>query len=248
MWKAYMALAGGCLLYIGFIYSVTGFSTQLTIFWGGLAILFVVLSGITRFMQMHSFVLPKTIKVILLSVILIGGVFFGILEGIIIYHGNASPQKDADYMLILGAQVRGKTVSTALQKRLDTALIYAKENPDTKIIVSGGQGLGEDISEAEAMEVYLTERGIESSRIIKEEASTNTDENVKKSKALIVEENPSIVVVSNAFHLFRSICICNKNGLTDVTGLGASTPFGLHANSYAREAVALCKDFLVGNI
>ena len=64
-----------------------------------------------------------------------------------------------------------------LARRLDAALAYLEENPKAYVVVSGGQGAGEDISEAEAMRRYLAARGIEESRILMEDKSMSTLEN-----------------------------------------------------------------------
>jgi len=80
---------------------------------------------------------------------------FLIIEGFIIGYGNSKPRDNGDYIIVLGAQVKGTRPSRALRNRLDTAIKYLEENEHTKVIVSGGQGTGEDITEAQAMSEYL---------------------------------------------------------------------------------------------
>lgn len=184
-----------------------------------------------------------------------GGIFLGIcllafllVEGIIIGYGNSKPEPGADYMIVLGARVRGERVVGLLARRLDTAAEYLEKNPDTKVILSGGQGPGEKISEAEAMKGYLCQKGIEESRMILEDASTNTDENLEFSKAKIDEPNAKVVVVSNDFHIFRALRIAKKKGIEKVEGLGASTVWYTVPNMFVREAFAVVKYAVFGQL
>ena len=95
------------------------------------------------------------------------------------------PRSDLDYIIVLGAHVNGTKLTLALLERVRRALLYLEENPGTKAVLSGGRGDGEQISEAEAMYRYLTEHGIAPERLIKEERSTNTKENLDFSLRLI---------------------------------------------------------------
>ena len=95
------------------------------------------------------------------------------------------PRSDLDYIIVLGAHVNGTKLTLALLERVRRALLYLEENPGTKAVLSGGRGDGEQISEAEAMYRYLTEHGIAAERLIKEEQSTNTKENLDFSLRLI---------------------------------------------------------------
>ena len=162
------------------------------------------------------------------------------------------PERDADYVIVLGAQVRGTRITKSLRYRLDIALEYLEENPSAKVIVSGGQGSGEDISEAAAMKGYLIERGLEAERILLEDRSVNTAENIRFSKELIEadggSEEASVVIATNSFHVFRALRIAAKQGLTQVSGLSARNDQILMASYYVRECLAIIKDFLWGNI
>lgn len=173
--------------------------------------------------------------------------FFAVTETIIVKTGYSKPDNGADYVIVLGAQVNGTKVSQALKHRLEAAYSYATVNEATKIIVSGGQGSGEEVTEAKAMFDYLVERGIAPERIIKEEQSTNTNENIMYSKELM-EHADYVVVVTNRFHLFRGTQIAKKQLSQKVEGLGAKTGNALFLNYYVREAFAVVKDKIVHNI
>ena len=77
----------------------------------------------------------------------------------------SKPERGAQWIIILGAQVRGRKITDSLKRRLDAAIHYLEENERTMVVVSGGRGPGEDISEADAMEQYLIEQGVAENRI-----------------------------------------------------------------------------------
>lgn len=148
---------------------------------------------------------------------------------------------DEDAVIVLGAGVRGEQLSRTLQKRLDAAIDYAEKNPDAVIIVSGGQGSGESISEALAMERYLLSRGVPAERIRKEDLSTSTRENFQFSQTVLSElKDPRrIAFVTSDFHVFRAAYLARGAGFEQVTHLHGGTPWFLHLPNGLREAVAV---------
>ena len=144
-----------------------------------------------------------------------------------------------DYLIILGAHVNGRVPSDSLERRIRKAEQYLKSHPMTKVIVSGGQGKGEDITEAEAMEIYLWEHGIEKERILKETASTTTRENLRFSKALFTPEIVTVGIVTNNFHLFRALLIGRSEGYENLTGIAAGCNRILFLNYMVREFFAV---------
>ena len=153
--------------------------------------------------------------------------------------GNEKP--GADYVLVLGAGVNGETPSYMLHTRIETALRYLEENPSSRAILSGGQGGGERITEAEAMRRALTAAGIAEDRLLLEERSTSTEENVRFSLELLQKEGfseqDSVAVVTHGFHLFRARRMLAAEGCENTFGVPAPLPpypfFGL--NYYLRE-------------
>jgi uncharacterized SAM-binding protein YcdF (DUF218 family) len=225
-----------------------GIGTAFAWFWICAGLGFLLLAVVIRFMGRNEIKITGIWRILMLSAISIGLCVFIFIEGTLIYYSNRKAEDNVDYLIVLGAQVRGTTISKSLKKRLDTALEYLKDNPGTRVIVSGGQGPGEDISEAEAMESYLLTNGVEENRIIKEDKSTNTNENILFSKKLIPSDNASIAIVTNGFHIFRSLSIAKKQGLSRVGGLAAPSDPLLLLNYYIREAAGILKDFAFGNI
>lgn len=175
-------------------------------------------------------------------------VLFLLVEGLIISRFNAWPKAGADVCIILGAQMKESGPSDVLQRRLDKALEYLNENPGTVVVVSGGQGGNEPVSEALGMKEYLVAKGIAEERILTEDASTNTWENLEYSAKLIDKDRDSVVVVTNNFHVFRAMSIAEKQGYRTIEGLAASTHKGSLLNNMLREFLGVMKDFLVGNL
>jgi uncharacterized SAM-binding protein YcdF (DUF218 family) len=182
--------------------------------------------------------------VLVLGVFLaIGLVYIGILQFKISQYSNMSAPKNADYLIVLGARVKGTVPSLAFASRINAAADYLKKNSDTIVIASGGQGPGEDISEAESIKRELVKNGINENRIILEAQSTDTYENVNFSKKLIPEGEKFGLVVTNKFHLYRAVAIARDTGL-DVQGLPAETPWIAVLKSYTREYLAITKYYL----
>lgn len=156
---------------------------------------------------------------------------------------NQSPPNEISHMIVLGAKLNGDVMSLSLLYRVREALEYLEDNPDTKVIVSGGQGEDEWITEAEAMARYFIENGIAEARIISEDKSTTTNENFRFSRELIAEEFKEIVVVTNDFHLYRSMVIASRHDFVPYP-LAAETPWVVKGKLWAREYVAILKTWI----
>ena len=148
----------------------------------------------------------------------------------------------------MGAQVRDDGPSKVLQYRLDAAQHYLKENPETVCIVSGGQGVNEPCTEAEAMAEYLVEHGIDKNRIILEDVSKNTMENIRNSKTFIDVASDAVGIVTNNFHMFRAVKLAEAQGLENVYGIAAGSNIIYLPNNVLRECLGIVKDWLVNHI
>lgn len=243
-----LVLAILSLIYYGVIISYAGLSSSFSWFWLFLGVVCILIFVIIRYMLKHSISLNRSVSYIFTILVIVGVSIFIFVEGLIIYHGNHKADPNMDYLIVLGAQVRGTRITNTLQKRLKAAKIYLKDNPDTLVIVSGGQGSGEDISEAQAMKNYLISNGIAEERIIMEDKSTNTVENITYSKKLLDKDDADVAVVTNGFHVFRSVSIAKRQGLINVQGLSAPSDSILFISYYIREALAVIKDFVLGNM
>ncbi|MDR1134564.1 MAG: YdcF family protein [Clostridiales Family XIII bacterium] len=126
--------------------------------------------------------------------------------------GEAPPSK---YLIVLGAGVNGADPSATLVSRLRTAREYLEQHGELICVVSGGQGANEDISEAEAMKLWLTERGIAPERILMEQESASTAENMRFSLELLRSEYGYVtdtLICSNGYHLFRARWLAERYG------------------------------------
>ncbi len=192
---------------------------------------------------------PKGVRIAASILAGIGVLALLIAEIPIVRSAVEKPKQDADYVVVLGAGVYGEEPSVTLQHRLEGAMRYLNANPAAKAVVSGGQGEGEDISEAECMRRYLVEHGIEPERILPEDRSTSTKENLAFSKAVIEADggDPSrIAVVSSRYHLYRAKTIASTLGM-DAVGVAGSDGYPIYVfGMYLREAVAVMKMWAFG--
>lgn len=181
-------------------------------------------------------------------------IIFVAVEGMIIAFPKKSTE-NCDYIIVLGARVMGNEPGLTLRGRLDRALEYVKSNDnDCKIVVSGGKGDGENISEAEAMKRYLVERGIKPDMIIKEDKSVNTMQNFEFSRDKIEKDSKENVadvdvkVVTTDFHAFRSDQYAKRAGYEKLSFYTERTKWYLVPVFYAREFFAVIKMVLISII
>lgn len=160
------------------------------------------------------------------------------------------PDPGADAIVVLGAAVHGDEVTDTLEKRLEKALEYYSQNPRTLIVVTGGMGSGENLSEAEAMRRFLVSRGVPNDSILVEDQARNTRENFTFSKNLLQQRlgTPGkIVFVTNDFHIFRAGAEAEKAGFENPQGLGAPTPILTIPGAWLRESAAIARGFFRGD-
>ncbi|MFC0472313.1 YdcF family protein [Halalkalibacter kiskunsagensis] len=188
----------------------------------------------------------KLKKIMLLAVIIIAPLIFLyiMVNQIQMYRYSQMEVPDnSEYLIILGARVKGTEPSVSLLHRIQVAAKYLQENQHTIAIASGGQGPGEEISEAEAIQRALIEEGIDRQRIKIENKSTSTFENISFSKEHIPDSSVVGIIVTNDYHLYRATLIANDHEL-NVRGLPAKAPISVIFQSYIREHLALTKYFL----
>lgn len=159
---------------------------------------------------------------------------------------NATCQEDA--VIVLGAGIRGDKPSKSLQNRLDCAIAYHAKNPTALIVVSGGQGPQETVTEAYAMEQYLLENGVSASCILKEEAATSTAENFRYSKAMLDDrfQAPySVAFITTDYHIFRAVHTAQRFGFKNATHCHSGTPWYTILPNGIRECLAVCKFWII---
>lgn len=175
---------------------------------------------------------------------------FAITEGAIYYGSFPSETQKTDYVLLLGTSVKGTKPSKTLEYRLETAFEYLNEHPEKVCIVTGFQGRREQISEAECMANWLTEKGIAPERIIKEEKATRTRENIEFSAELIEQQTgawpEAVTIITSEFHMLRSAMLARDYGMEPVCVPAATRLPLLRVSCYIREALAIWKFYIFG--
>ena len=161
--------------------------------------------------------------------------------------GASSTNADGqNTVIVLGCAVHGETPSLMLSYRINSAYDYLTKNPKSVAILSGGQGRGESISEAQCMFNELTKKGIAPSRLYLEDKSTNTFENISFSKNIIEKYGLStdVAVATSNFHLKRATMIAEKQGLT-AKRISADTSQFLIPTYYVRDTLGVIKEFII---
>ena len=174
--------------------------------------------------------IPVAVTVVFRSIVAVGLIVFVIVESLIIGDMTQTSDTELEYVIVLGAGLRGTEPLNPLRVRIDKAYEYMSEHENTVLIASGGQGRGEMISEAQCIRDKLVERGIDSSRILLEDRSTSTEENLEYSLKVIGDPNARIGIITNGFHEYRARLYAKHAGFTDITSVPAITlfPVGIH--------------------
>lgn len=193
----------------------------------------------------------KRILRVLLALVLAAVLGYGVLLGAVCLGERDDLRGDEEVIIVLGCMVNPNgQPSVLLKDRLDTALGYLEEHPGAIAVVSGGQGPDEVMSEAQCMADYLTGRGIDARRIILEDQSHNTNQNIRNAQKVLAEAGydttQPTIVVSNAFHLARVRLIWSRACSGSVSTLAApSSHLPSRILMYVREPLALLKSFLL---
>lgn len=171
---------------------------------------------------------PKWIRSVYYVLLAVFLVSFFFIETKVISYMNAEPPADLDYVITLGASVRDGKPTSPLMFRIEKTAEYLADNPASKAVASGGKGPAESMSEAECIRQYLLGYGINDSRILLEDRSSDTQENIRFSFQMI-PEGASVGIISNSYHLYRACRIAEENGYR-VSAIPAVTllPLGIH--------------------
>ena len=195
----------------------------------------------------HAGKVPSSTLLTVLRVLFLAAVvIFLIAEALILAPGLRTAPEGLDYIVVLGARVNGTEPSGALRNRIQVAASYLWDNPDAIAVLSGGQGEGEDMTEAQCMYENMIARGIDPARLILEDRSTDTSENLRYSRAL-VPEDASVGLVTNNFHMCRSLGLARgMNWETEAVPVATSL-FSL-PHYLMREFIGVIYEFVRGNI
>lgn len=240
-----------CFFYAFAMY-FTGFGGFLSFVWLIPAALGFLLAGILA----KKITLRKWQKRLMIYVLIPIIVIFLAVELIIFSAFFEKPKEEPDYIVVLGTTVYEDGPCYLLRQRLKEAAKWAETYEDAKIVVTGGQGEREPFTEGSEMKRYLIEElGISENRIIVEEASMNTFENMTFSGAILEKEDESfsyentpILVVTNNFHMYRAMQIAKKAGFGNVSGAPSGTYVYLFPHYMVREFCAIVKNLAMGRM
>ena len=212
-------------------------------YWGYLCFFLIAL------ILAHHF-LPVWAWRIILALTCIGLAYFCLVEILIIRNARTDPEPERPYLIVLGAAVYGDQPSLTLVRRLEGARDYLLKYPESTVIVSGGMGRGETVTEAQAMHDWLIQNGIPEKRILMEPAATSTKENLQYSFDLIRrrgdEPDGNVAILSSAYHLFRAKSMAQLLG---VDAVGVAAPWGypmVMLNYFIREAFGVTHLWVFG--
>lgn len=199
-----------------------------------------------RYQKIHQFAAhvwqkkPMRIFFLLLIVIVVIGIFL-VTAACAAIMGAASKTIPANTpAVVLGCSVKGTRPSKVLQERIDAAYDYLQDHPQAVCVLSGGKGIGEDISEAECMYQSLVNAGIEEHRLYREDASVNTRTNIENSAKIFQDIGITgpVTVISSEFHLYRGRWWADKLGYENY-GYAARTDWKYFPTLFLREIIAV---------
>lgn len=161
---------------------------------------------------------------------------------------GASPQVDA--IMVLGGGIEKDQPTPSVKQRLDATIPISIKNPQAPLIVTGGVGYNDSLSEAEVMTNYLSKiHHIDKRRIFQENQSTSTQENFSNSQAILqqlqIGLDQPIAVITNDFHLARALAIGKRQGYSNLYGINAPTPLYMRYNNWLREYFAYLSGWLL---
>lgn len=243
--KLILLILGMLSIIYGILVQQVGSGTMFWLIWEAIGMFFLVWTFLLHkgFFEAH-----KGIKITFYSIVIVGIAVMIVFCSMITKGFYEKGEKNLDYIIVLGAQVRENGPSSVLKYRLNKAIDYLNENPDTICIVSGGQGANEPWPEADAMCEYLIERGIDKEKILVENQSLSTVENIRNSKKLMDEAYNGVGIVTNNFHVYRAVRMAEAQGLKNVCGIAAKSNHLYLPNNILRECLSIFKGLILNNM
>ena len=273
-----IGLAVLCAAYFVVIVVYAGIGTSFAFIWLFFAALLLFLVYGKWYYARNLDRIPGWVPVSVVTTCVAGVAVLAMLCVLVFLGAATSAKSNLDYVIVLGARVKERTVSNSLRKRLDKAMEYAEDNPDTILVLSGGKGPDEPVSEAQAMYQYLVYNGVRPSQLLLEEHSVSTVENLAYSKIiidshrevirhqreernrltfqrepkggyLIAADKPlDVGVLTSNFHVYRACMIAKKWGFENVYGISAQSDPVLFIHLCVRECASIVKDRIMGNM
>ncbi len=232
MKKRLFPLILGAVFAAGAAYCVCGLAGHR---WLGMTLL-----GCAAAIWLFAF-LPKGGRIALAVLLILGLALFAWGEAPVVAGAHTTAGEDTRHLIVLGAGLNGSVPSLSLYYRLNAALAFLEAHPGADAVLSGGQGDGEDMTEAQAMQRWLVARGVTPERLLLEETSTSTEENLRNSFALLRERGGDmdrIAVLSADYHLYRARTLAGEMGVPVSVVSAPTEMFTLRLNYFIREGFA----------
>lgn len=182
-----IVLAILCIAYFIIIVLYAGIGTSFAFIWLFFAALSIFLVYGKWYYRRNREKIPGWVPVSVVTTCIAGVTVMAVLCLQVFLGAAGSPRQGLDYVIVLGAIEKEHTFSDTLKKRLDRAMEYASQNPDTVLVLSGGRTKEQKVSEAELMYRYLVYNGVNPKQLLIEDSSISTVENIAYSKIVIEE-------------------------------------------------------------
>ncbi|HNX14054.1 MAG TPA: ElyC/SanA/YdcF family protein [Oscillospiraceae bacterium] len=186
------------------------------------------------------------VKIFFWSVFCVGAAYMLVMMAIVARGSYVATFANPDAVIVMGGGIEGDRPQLLLQYRLNAAVEFLNVHPGITCIVSGGEDSNSDRTEADVMKQYLVEKGIAASRVLMEDKSTDSHENLNLS-AEILKINGfgnKVVIITDRFHQYRSALYAKHAGL-DSTPYCSGSPYLLQQSFWIREAFAMLKYYLI---
>ena len=239
----YFATGVACIAYYFVLWRASRLGLSMSAMWPALGAV-LILCGILC----KATFIPRWVHIVWRALVCLGLAVVLALECLVISGLHATAPAGMDYLIVLGARVDPDGPSPALNRRLNCLMEVLGDHPDAKIIASGGQGPDEPMTEAQCIRDALIKRGVDPARILMEDKSTATIENLRFSMALMDDPAAKTGIVTNNYHVWRATHIAKRVGFTNAWGIAAEYTGHTKFHYMIREAICIAVDFLRGNL
>lgn len=235
-------LAGGiaCIAFYFIIGLYSRFGLSISWIWPLAGVALIAAALLTRVR------LPQWLRYGWRALLIAGFALLMALEGLVVSGMRATAPPGMDYLIVLGASVYQDGPSPGLTRRINAVMNCLNAHPNAVIIASGGQGRDEPISEAQCIRDELVKRGVDPARIVLEDKSTDTRENIAFSKALMSGVDAKVGIVTNNYHVWRALRLARRAGLVNAYGIASEYTGPTLIHFMVREAVSITVSFLKG--
>ena len=241
------------------IAAYSGIGTAFCGVWVFLAVLFALMGYFCIHREKSAGSLPKRLPVFVFTSFGLGVLVFAFVMNLVVREAVKPAEEHLSYVVVLGTKVYPDRISKSLKNRLDRAVSYYQENPETRFVLSGGQGSDEVVPEALAMYNYMHLKGVPEQNMLIEMNSSNTVENIRNSASVIAADKKThyistwpapmkVGILTSDFHVMRAVGIAKKQGYVNVSGIAAPSDSLLFLHMCVRECAAVVKDYLMGNL